>query len=78
MASETTQDTQINAAEVYRALGRLEGNQSQTNERISGLEGRMDQMMARIDRLVFTMFGFGATMLAALVAILVRLLLGGE
>ena len=87
-----TEPTQIDATEVYRALGRLEGEQVQTNERITRLEARLDQVMARheehndrqfarlearLDRLMFGMFGFGATIIAAVVASIVITLLGG-
>lgn len=40
---------------------------------ITALEGRVNSIEQRIDRVIFTMFGFGAAILAGLVGILVKL-----
>ena len=65
-AAETPQ---VDAAEVYSRIGRLEGEVSQMNERLSRIE-------TRLDRLIFFLFGIGATFAIAQVAILVKLFLG--
>ena len=65
-AAETPQ---VDAAEVYSRIGRLEGEVSQMNERLSRIE-------TRLDRLIFSLFGIGATFAIAQVAILVKLFLG--
>ena len=61
MATETDTD-------VSRSIGRLEGQAEQTNERLERIE-------QRLDRLIFTLFGFGAAILVGLAVILVRLFL---
>ena len=65
----TTETTQIDPAEIYRSIGRLEGEQAQTNERLARLE-------TKLDRLIFMLFGIGATFAVAQVAILVRRFMG--
>ncbi len=41
--------------ETNRSIGRLEGEQAQTNERLARLE-------TKLDRLIFMLFGIGATL----------------
>ena len=65
----TTETTQLDPAEIYRSIGRLEGEQAQMNERLARLE-------TKFDRLIFVLFGIGATFAVVQVAILVRLFLG--
>ena len=67
MATETQQ---IDAAEVYRSIGRLEGE-------VADLVGRLDRIEQRLDRLIFALFAFGGTMGAALAAIMAKLFIGG-
>ena len=65
----TTETTQIDAAEVYSRIGRLEGEVSQMNERLGRVE-------SKLDRLTFMLIGAGATFAIAQVAILVKVFLG--
>ena len=65
--SDMTTETQTDIA---RSVGRLEGQAEQTNERL----GRIEQ---RLDRLIFTLFGFEAAILVGLAVIMVRLFLSG-
>ncbi len=67
MATETQQ---IDAAEVYHSIGRLEGE-------VAHLVGRLDRIEQRLDRLIFALFAFGGTMGAALAAIMAKLFIGG-
>lgn len=67
--SMTTETQQIDAAEVYRSIGRLEGE-------VAHLVGRLDRIEQRLDRLIFALFAFGGAMGAALAAIIVKLFLG--
>ena len=62
MTTETLPD-------IFRSIGRLEGNQEQTN-------ARLDRIEARLDRLTLALLGVGATIVAALVAIAFKLFLG--
>ena len=59
MTTETQQGQQIGAAEVWQSIGRLEGHQQQTNE-------RLDRIEARLDRLFYLILGIGG---AAIVSI---------
>ena len=59
MTTETQHGQQIDAAEVWRSIGRLEGHQQQTNE-------RLDRIEARLDRLFYLILGIGG---AAIVSI---------
>ena len=65
----TTETQQVDAAEVYRSIGRLEGE-------VAHLVGRLDRIEQRLDRLIFALFAFGGAMGAALAAIIVKLFLG--
>ena len=72
----TTETTQIDPAEIYRSIGRLEGEQAQMNERLGSMETPLARLETKFDRLIFVLFGIGATFAVAQVAILVRLFLG--
>ena len=76
----TTETQQIDAAEVYRSIGRLEGEVAQLGARlereVSHLVARLDRIEQRLDRLIFALFAFGGAMGAALAAIIVKLFLG--
>ena len=76
MTTTTQEPTQLDAVEVYRSIGRLEGEQAQMNERLGSIETRLDRVESKLDRLIFMLFGIGATFAIAQVAILVRLFLG--
>ena len=67
MTTETQQREQIGAAEVWRAIGRLEGRQQQTNEKI-------DRIEARLDRLFYLILGIGG---AAIASVWISNLFGG-
>ncbi len=66
----TTETQQIDAAEVYRSIGRLEGE-------VAHLVGGLDRIEQRLDRLIFALFAFGGAMGAALAAIIAKLFIGG-
>ena len=87
----TTETQQVDAAEVYRSIGRLEGEVSQLGVRLEGevsqlgarlereishLVARIDRIEQRLDRLIFALFAFGGAMGAALAAIIVKLFIG--
>ena len=59
MTTETQQGQQIDAAEVWRAIGRLEGEQQQTNLRLGRIE-------ARLDRLFYLILGIGGAAIASI------------
>lgn len=59
MTTETQQNQQIDAAEVWRAIGRLEGQQQQTNE-------RLDRIEARLDRLFYLILAIGGAAIASI------------
>ena len=59
MTTETQQREQIDAAEVWRAIGRLEGEQQQTNR-------RLDRIEARLDRLFYLILGIGGAAIASI------------
>ena len=62
MATDTTTTT-----ELARAIGRIEGHQEQSNERMRDLTGRMDRLELKVDRLTW----LGITVLAGTLATLV-------
>ena len=55
--------------DVFRSLGRFEGQ-------VSGIEKRLGTIEQRLDRLIFAMFSFGTVLAAGIVGILVKLFLG--
>ena len=59
MTTETQQNQQIDAAEVWRAIGRLEGQRQQTNE-------RLDRIEARLDRLFYLILAIGGAAIASI------------
>ena len=61
--------TATSTEDVFRSLGRLEGQVGSIEERLSTIE-------QRLDRLIFAMFGFGSVLAAGIVGILVKLFLG--
>ena len=69
MTTAAQEPTQVEAADVYSRIGRLEGEVSQMNERFGRVE-------TKLDRLIFVLFGIGATFAIAQAAILIRLFLG--
>ena len=52
--------------DISRSLGRLEGE-------VRSLGARLSSVEQRLDRVIFTMFGFGAALVAGMVGILVKL-----
>ncbi len=58
MTTETQQRERIDAAEVWPAIGRLEGRQQQTNE-------RLDRIEARLDRLFYLILGISGAAIAS-------------
>ncbi len=52
--------------DISRSLGRLEGE-------VRSLGARLSSVEQRLDRVIFTMFGFGVALVAGMVGILVKL-----
>ena len=65
MTTETQQGQQIDAAQVWRAIGRLEGQQEQTNERLKNIEDGLAHLSARADRLFYLILGIGIATIAS-------------
>ena len=83
MTTETR--PQVDAAEVFSRLGRIEGEQAQMNMRFDDMNTRFEDMNTRLDRikaaqtrLLYWVLGLGGTTLVAMVAILISILLGGQ
>jgi hypothetical protein len=79
MATQTEPEalSQTAIAEVYRGIGRLEGQQEQSNARLDRIGVRLDRIEARLDRLIFAMFGMGAGLGGGVITVLVKLFLDG-
>ena len=76
MTTETR--PQVDAAEVYSRLGRIEGEQAQMNRRFDDMNTRLDRIEASQTRLLYWVLGLGGTTLVTMIAILVSILLGGQ
>ena len=76
MTTETR--PQVDAAEVYSRLGRIEGEQAQMNRRFDDMNTRLDRIEAAQTRLLYWVLGLGSTTLVTMVAILISILLGGQ
>jgi len=76
MTTETR--PQVDAAEVYSRLGRIEGEQAQMNRRFDDMNTRLDSIEASQTRLLYWVLGLGGTTLVTMIAILVSILLGGQ
>ncbi len=63
MATETR--PQVDAAEVYSRLGRIEGEQAQMNLRFDDMNTRLDRLEAAQTRLLYWVPGIGAAILAS-------------
>ncbi len=63
MTTETR--PQVDAAEVYSRLGRIEGEQSQMNERFADMNARLDRLETAQARLLYWVLGIGAAVLAS-------------
>ncbi len=63
MATETR--PQVDAAEVYSRLGRIEGEQAQMNLRFDDMNTRLDRLEAAQTRLLYWVLGIGAAILAS-------------
>ena len=69
---------QVDAAEVYSRLGRIEGEQAQMNRRFDDMNTRLDRIEASQTRLLYWVLGLGGTTLVTMIAILISILLGGQ
>ena len=76
MTTETR--PQVDAAEVYSRLGRIEGEQAQMNRRFDDMNTRLDRIEAAQTRLLYWVLGLGGTTLVTMIAILISILLGGQ
>ena len=76
MTTETR--PQVDAAEVFSRLGRIEGEQAQMNKRFEDMNTRLGRIEAAQTRLLYWVLGLGGTTLVAMVAILISILLGGQ
>lgn len=65
MTTETQQGQQIDAAEVWRAIGRLEGRMDSLETAVGNLTDRVDHLSARVDRLFYMILGIGITTIAS-------------
>ena len=65
--------TTASAEDISRTLGQLEGRVASLGTRVGNLEQRFSSLEHRLDRVIFTMFGFGAALIAGMVGILVKL-----
>ena len=65
--------TTASAEDISRTLGQLEGRVASLDTRLGSLEQRFSSLEHRLDRVIFTMFGFGAALIAGMVGILVKL-----
>ena len=74
MTTETR--PQVDAAEVYSRLGRIEGEQAQMNLRFDDMNSRLERIEAAQTRLLYWVLGLGGTTLVTMVAILVSILMG--
>ena len=63
MTTETR--PQVDAAEVYSRLGRIEGEQAQMNERFADMNARLDRLEAAQSRLLYWVLGIGAAILVS-------------
>ena len=63
MTTETR--PQVDAAEVYSRLGRIEGEQAQMNERFADMNARLDRLEAAQARLLYWVLGIGAAVLVS-------------
>ena len=57
--TETQRNQQIDAAEVWRAIGRLEG-------RMDGIETAVERLSDRVDRLFYLVLGIGVATIASI------------
>ena len=76
MTTETR--PQVDAAEVYSRLGRIEGEQAQMNRRFDDMNTRLDRIEASQTRLLYWVLGLGGTTIVAMIAILISILLGNQ
>ena len=67
MTTETqqNQNQQIDAAEVWRAIGRLEGRMDGIETAVERLSDRVDHLSARVDRLFYLILGIGVATIAS-------------
>ena len=66
MATETQQGQQIDAAEVWRAIGRLEGQMGSLETSVDRLSENVAHLSARIDRLFYLILGIGGAAIASI------------
>ena len=69
---------QVDAAEVYSRLGRIEGEQAQMNGRFDDMNTRLDRIEAAQTRLLYWVPGLGGITLVTMIAILISILLGSQ
>ena len=63
MTTETR--PQVDAAEVYSRLGRIEGEQAQMNKRFDDMNTRLDRLEAAQTRMLYWILGIGAAVLVS-------------
>ena len=82
MTTGTEPEGQVDAREVWRAIGRLEGSvdalkedvreirddQRQIREELSEIRAALVEVNRRVDRVYYTMLGMGGALLAAIFA----------
>lgn len=65
MTTETRQNQQIDAAEVWRAIGRMEGRMDSLEGRMDSLEIAVNRLSDRVDRLFYLILGIGVATIAS-------------
>ncbi len=68
MTTGTEPEGQVDAREVWRAIGRLEGSVDALTEDVREIRAALVEVIRRIDRVYYAMFGMGGALLAAIFA----------
>ena len=68
MTTGTEPSGQVDAAEVWRAIGRLEGRIEALQEDVKEIRAALVEVIRRIDRVYYAMLGMGGALLAAIFA----------
>ena len=68
MTAGTEPEGQVDAREVWRAVGRLEGRVDALQDDIREIKEALLEVNRRIDRMYYAMLGMGGALLAAIFA----------
>lgn len=64
-------------AGIYERLGRLEAGQAAINQRLDDSSTRQMETNSRLDKVIFTLFGIGAGVIATLVTAIFAVITSG-